>query len=92
MTTHPAQAYTSLGDHLALLTGGGGHRYAGAGHNLTLDALQDKFRTAEAVVPVSAGDHRLEIQQQHDGGKWTGVEFTILAPDVPDYAPEFSPY
>jgi hypothetical protein len=61
---------------------------------LTLEAHQakDRFRTAEAVVSVSAGDHSLEIEEHHDGGKWTGVGFTILALDVPDYAPEFSPY
>ncbi len=49
-------------------------------------------RTNEVVVPVSAGDHRLEIQYLHDGGKIVGVGFSILAPDVPDFAPEFSPF
>ena len=49
-------------------------------------------RTNEAVVPVSAGDHRLEIQYHHDGGAWTGAELDILAPDVPDYKPELSAY
>ncbi len=60
---------------------------------LTLETLQNEpGAAAEVVLQVSAGDHRLEIQQRHGGGAQTGVRFDILAPDVPDYAPEFSPY
>ncbi len=59
---------------------------------ITVGSLNDGGGVAEAVIPVSAGDHRLEIEQQHDGGAWTGAMFDITAPDDPAYTPEFSPY
>ncbi len=61
---------------------------------LTVEAGPDSRGTAEAeaVLSVSAGDHRLEIQQRHGAGTWAGAELAILAPGDPDFAPEFSAY
>ncbi len=59
---------------------------------LAVGTRGNELRIEEAAVTVGGGEHRLEIQQFHGGGVWTGASFDILAPDVPDYVPEFSPY
>lgn len=74
--------------NLVVLSGAASVKLDGA----TVLRVDGNARAAEAVVLISAGDHRLEIRQRHDGGAWLGVRFDILASDDTVFAPEFSPY
>ena len=57
-----------------------------------LPPQMNESRIVEVTVTISPGEHRLEVQQLHDGGTWTGATIKITNLDRADLSPDISPF